>query len=96
MKFNAEFKLFAFGFSMRYFLKVKHEPEYNTVTWTLDYNHTSDFDDNVGHWQVMPHPTKPGWTRLLYSTELKLFSWIPEFIVRLFTGKGLINVSYNC
>lgn len=67
------------GLSFQYFLRLTHEPKYNTLTWTLDYSKSSDFgglfsgrltsittdrfavldlDDNVGHWQVMPHPSK--------------------------------------
>jgi hypothetical protein len=63
-----------------YYLVLTHEPRYNTYTWTLDYEYNSDFDDNTGHWQVVPHPTKAGWSRVLYSTEVKLFPWIPEFV----------------
>lgn len=49
----------------------------------------SDFDDNVGHWQVMKHPTKAGWSRVLYSCKVKLFPWIPEFVVNFLTKKAL-------
>ena len=52
---------------------------------------TSDFDDNVGHWQVMKHPTKAGWTRVLYSTNVKLFPWIPNIIVNFITSKALVE-----
>lgn len=33
-----------------------------------------------------------GWTRLLYSTKIKLFPWIPEFIVGFLTSKALGEV----
>lgn len=49
-------------------------------------------DDNVGHWQVMPHPSKNGWTRILYSCKIKLFNWIPEFVIRFLTSKALTEV----
>jgi Polyketide cyclase / dehydrase and lipid transport len=75
-KFNVGISLVGFG----YYLVLTHEPRYNTYTWTLDYEYNSDFDDNTGHWQVVPHPTKAGWSRVLYSTEVKLFPWIPEFV----------------
>jgi hypothetical protein len=29
------------------------------VTWKLDYDKTSDFDDVSGHWHVEEHPKKP-------------------------------------
>ena len=66
-------------------------PSYATYTWTLDYSRESDFDDNIGHWQVMPHPTKPNYSRVLYSCELKLYKWIPEFIVNFLTKTALIE-----
>ena len=88
-KFNVGISLVGFG----YYLVLTFEPRYNTYTWTLDYQYNSDFDDNTGHWQVVPHPTKEGWSRVLYSTEVKLFSWIPEFVVTFLTKTALISVS---
>lgn len=88
-KTACEFNIGLMGMGFTYYLLLTHSPKYGTVTWTLDYNHNSDFDDNVGHWQVMPHPSKRGWTRILYSTKIKLFNWIPEFIISFLTGKAL-------
>ena len=33
-----------------------------------------------------------GWTRVLYSTKVKLFPWIPNFIVTFITTKALVEV----
>lgn len=88
---GAKFDVGVMGMRFGYFLLLTHEPKYNTLTWTLDYKYNSDFDDNVGHWQVMPHPSKKGWSRVLYSTKVKLFSWIPEFVVNFLTGKALVE-----
>jgi hypothetical protein len=52
-------------------------------------------DDNVGHWQVEPHPFRAGWTRLLYSCKVKLQPWIPEFVVNSLTSSALSEVTYN-
>lgn len=65
----AKFDVGALGMTFGYFLHLTFEPKYNTLTWTLDYRYNSDFDDNVGHWQVMPHPAKKGWSRILYSVN---------------------------
>ena len=89
--YGARFDTVAMGMGFRYWLALKHEPKYNTFTWTLDYNYNSDFDDNVGHWQVMEHPTKKGWTRVLYSCQLKLFAWIPDFIVKYLVKTALVE-----
>lgn len=90
-KQGAVFDIGLLGLKFKYFLKLTHEPKYNTLTWTLDYTKNSDFDDNVGHWQVMPHPKKTGWTRILYSTKIKLFPWIPNFVVKFITTKALVE-----
>jgi ribosome-associated toxin RatA of RatAB toxin-antitoxin module len=90
-KTKAEFKVGVLGMGFNYFLALTHEPRYNTLTWTLDYSRNSDFDDNVGHWQVMKHPTKAGWSRVLYSTKVKLFPWIPGMIVNFLTTKALVE-----
>lgn len=131
------------GFKIGYFLKLRHEPKYDTLTWTLDYRYNSDFgkficcclfnvlsaekkiglswllciyivfilillkcdilhpffdhpntDDNVGHWQVMAHPEKKDWTRVLYSCKIKLFPWVPSFAINYLTTKALTEVRY--
>ena len=76
-----------------YYLVLTREPQYNTFTWTLDYQYNSDFDDNTGHWQVVPHPKKAGWSRVLYSTEVKLFSWIPELVITFLTKTALLEAN---
>eukprot|EP01034_Spumella_vulgaris_P033293 gene33293-41085_t len=88
---KAEFNVGVSLLKFRYYLDLTHQPDYNTVTWTLDYNYNSDFDDVTGHWQVMAHPDKLGWSRVLYSTEVKLFPWIPEFIVTYLTKTALVE-----
>lgn len=85
--FNVGISFLSFG----YYLLLTFEPKYYTYTWTLDYKYNSDFDDNTGHWQVMPHPKKEGWTRVLYSTEVRLFPWIPEFVVTFLTKTALVE-----
>ena len=88
---GARFDVSALTMGFRYWLALTYEPKFNTLTWTLDYNFNSDFDDNIGHWQVMNHPTKKGWTRVLYSCQLRLFSWIPDFIVKYLIKTALIE-----
>jgi len=90
---GAQFTVGLFGMRFGYFLKLTREAKYNTLTWTLDHKYSSDFDDTVGHWQVMPHPTKSGWSRVLYSTELKLPSWVPGIIVNFLTNSALVEAT---
>lgn len=75
-----------------YFIKLIKEPQYNTYFWALDYRYSSDFDDNVGQWQVLPHPTKEGWSRVVYSVGVKLYSWVPGFVVTFLTNSALVEV----
>jgi hypothetical protein len=75
-----------------YFLKLRYDAKHNTYSWTLDYSKSSDFDDNTGFWQVLPHPQKgPDFARVVYSTEVKLFNWVPEFVVTFLTKTALIS-----
>jgi hypothetical protein len=76
---------------MGYYLLCTYEPKYQTFTWVLDYRYSSDFEDSTGHWQVLPHPTKEGWSRVLYSTELQLTPWIPEFVITMLTKTALVE-----
>eukprot|EP01032_Pedospumella_encystans_P020397 gene20397-23170_t len=90
---GAKFSVGVMGMNIEYYLNLRHEPKYNTLSWTLDFRHTSDLDDSVGLWQVMPHPERKDWTRILYSTKIKLLPWIPEFAVRSFTTQALTEAT---
>jgi len=90
---SAQFNVRVSILSFSYFLIMKFKPELNTVTWTMDYQYSSDFDDNVGHWQVMPHPSKEGWSRVLYSCQVKLPNWIPEFVVSFLMKSAAIEAT---
>ena len=39
------------------------------------------------------HFLHSGWSRVLYSTEVKLFPWIPEFVITFLTKTALIEVN---
>jgi ribosome-associated toxin RatA of RatAB toxin-antitoxin module len=88
---SAEFNVGLSLLTFTYYLRLTYEPKYFTLTWTMDYEYNSDFDDTTGHWQVMQHPTKAGWSRVLYSTEVRLFPWIPEFVITFLTKTALIE-----
>ena len=88
---KAQFDVSVFRVGFRYFIDLTYIPKYNTLTWTLDYSRNSDFDDSIGHWQVMKHPSKNGWSRVLYSCNIKLFPWIPGFVVTFLTKTALVE-----
>lgn len=59
------------------------------ISWTLDYSRESDLDDSVGYWHVIPHPEKPGWSRLFYSIDMRTRGWMPGFIRNFVAAQGL-------
>ena len=43
----------------------------------------------MGLWFVEPHPTKEGWSRAWFSSDLKLRSPIPGFLMKFIKKKGI-------
>ena len=39
---SAKFKVGIMGMKIGYYLKLRHEPKHNTLSWTLDYRYNSD------------------------------------------------------
>ena len=58
------------------------------MTWTLDYSRKSDVDDLIGYWRVTPLEGWEGWSKLEYSTKMRM-SGVPGFIVRYMTRDAL-------
>jgi hypothetical protein len=82
-------KVSGFLYSYEYFLENTLHPEHDMLTWTLDYDRRSDFDDCVGAWAVKPHPDKEGWSRAWFSSDLELRSKMPGFLMDYVKKKGL-------
>jgi len=85
------------GFPMlklEFFIKHLYYPELNSLTWTLDYEKKSDFNDTCGLWYVIPHPDDPeNKTRLFYSVEVSMFDWVPKFVVDFMSSKALTDAT---
>ena len=90
-KEKAQFHVRVLGMRFRYWIDCTRNEHHKTYTWTLDYSKTSDFDDNVGHWQVMQHPVKQGWSRVLYSTDVHLPAWMPGAVVSFLTKTAILE-----
>jgi hypothetical protein len=81
--------------------KVRHWLAHHTYpgasrgwgTWRLDYSRKSDFDDSVGFWRVKSVPGDPGRSDVSYCAELKLKTWLPEFIRRMIAKRALYALS---
>lgn len=84
------------GFSMvtlEYFVKHSYHPKRNILTWTLDYDKSSDLDDSAGYWFVIPHPDDTGGentrSRVYYSADANFPTWLPTFVQNFVSNKAL-------
>ena len=66
-----------------------YSPNHDSVTWSLDYDKTSDFDDVSGHWHVEEHPKKPGHSRVFYACDLKFKNSLPGPIMNFLQKTAL-------
>jgi ribosome-associated toxin RatA of RatAB toxin-antitoxin module len=82
-------KISGFLYKYEYYLHNTMHPDQDMLTWVLDYDRRSDFDDCVGAWYVEPHPEKEGWSRAWFSSDLKLRAKIPGFLMKFIKKKGL-------
>jgi ribosome-associated toxin RatA of RatAB toxin-antitoxin module len=86
-------KIGMMGVSLEYFIDHTFSERNQVMTWTLDYSRLSDLIDSVGYWATVPHPTKPGHTRLMYSVDTQMPSWVPGFVVTAITAKALTDAT---
>ncbi len=82
-------KVKGFLYKYEYYLINVYWPEHDLMLWTLDYDRKSDFDDCVGAWYVELHPEREGWSRAWFSSDLKLNSPIPGFLMKIIKKKGI-------
>lgn len=66
-----------------------YSPAKDSVTWRLDYDKKSDFDDVSGHWHLEDHPTKPDCTRVFYACDIKLKGSVPGPVVNFVSKSAL-------
>mmetsp|Transcript_8324 Transcript_8324/g.10536 ORF Transcript_8324/g.10536 Transcript_8324/m.10536 type:complete len:262 (+) Transcript_8324:195-980(+) len=65
------------GYSYENYYDHTYSPKHDSVTWTLDYDKTSDFNDVSGHWHVEDHPSKSDCSRVFYACDLKFKNSLP-------------------
>jgi len=78
---------------LEFFIKHLYYPSLNSLTWTLDYTKSSDFNDSCGYWYVIPHPDSDDKTRVYYSVEVSMFDWVPKFVVEFMSTKALTDAT---
>eukprot|EP00980_Cylindrotheca_fusiformis_P004682 scaffold992_cov116-Cylindrotheca_fusiformis.AAC.17 len=77
------------GYSYTSFYDHTYFKDKDSMTWTLDYEKTSDFDDVSGHWHLEEHPEKPGCTRVFYACDVMLKGAVPKPIVNYLSNSAL-------
>lgn len=77
------------GYSYEYYCDHTYFPKENSLTWSLDYDKTSDFDDVAGHWHLEDHPSKAKCTRVFYACDIKFKKAVPKPIMNFLTKSAL-------
>ena len=88
-----DYELARFWISLKYRLVHEYWPAKNYLRWTLDPDHVNDLDRVDGYWHLLPHPTRPGWSRVYYSAQLTTFDWLPDWVQNLLAEEGLDTTS---
>jgi len=70
-----------FGAGLRH-LRFINPPILTFLPLSLPPSLQSDLDDSVGYWHVIPHPDpdREHWSRVYYSIDMRLKSWMPSFV----------------
>ena len=79
--------------SLEYFIDHVVRQSEGWMTWRLDYDRKSIFDDTVGFWRVEALPDRPGWSRVTYSADVKASGWVPAPIEQAFSTMGLTKAT---
>mmetsp|Transcript_22268 Transcript_22268/g.32532 ORF Transcript_22268/g.32532 Transcript_22268/m.32532 type:complete len:246 (-) Transcript_22268:88-825(-) len=77
------------GYAYENYYDHTYRPDKDSVTWQLDYDKTSDFDDVAGHWHVEDHPKKEGHSRVFYACDLKFKNSLPKPIMNFLQKTAL-------
>lgn len=77
------------GYGYTSFYDHTYSPTKDSMTWRLDYDKTSDFDDVAGHWHLEDHPTKKDCTRVFYAADVKLKGSVPGPVMNFISKSAL-------
>ena len=88
---NLSYWLIAPLFALQYESYYDHTfySDRDSLTWNLDYDKTSDFDDVVGHWHVEDHPSTLGKSRVFYACDIKMKGSVPKPILNYISKAAL-------
>jgi ribosome-associated toxin RatA of RatAB toxin-antitoxin module len=88
-KVDVDFVIKSYGVSIEYYIHHDIDVAGRWMTWTLDYNRSSDLDDSVGFWRVTPVDGAPERAQVEYSVDIAISSWVPGFVRSLLVDDGL-------
>lgn len=79
------------GYAYESYYDHTYYPTKNSLTWTLDYDKTSDFDDVSGHWHVeeVPNSSQSHCCRVFYSCDIKMKGSVPGPILNYISKQAL-------
>ncbi|GMH47021.1 hypothetical protein TrLO_g4252 [Triparma laevis f. longispina] len=75
------------GYSYTCFYDHKYYKDKNSLTWSLDYEEYSDFDDVQGHWHVEDLEERR--CRVFYAADLKMRGKVPGPVMNILSKKAL-------
>jgi len=76
------------GYSFESYYDHTYHPTKSSLTWTLDYDKTSDFDDVSGHWHVEGLGQKK--SRVFYACDVQMGGPIPTPLLN-YIGKQALK-----
>jgi hypothetical protein len=86
---DSDFHISLFPYQYESYYDHKYFPRESSLTWTLDYDKTSDFEDVSGHWHVEEHPELPQVSRVFYACDIKLNASVPGPILSYISKQAL-------
>ncbi|KAL7571497.1 hypothetical protein ACA910_020917 [Epithemia clementina (nom. ined.)] len=76
------------GFAFESFYDHMYFPDKSSLTWTLDYDKTSDFDDVAGHWHVQS--LRGPKSRVFYACDIQMSGPMPAPLLN-YIGKAALK-----
>lgn len=77
------------GYKYENYYDHHYTPSADSLTWRLDYDKSSDFDDVSGHWHVEDHPSKPSSTRVFYACDVSFKTSLPKPVMNFVSKSAL-------
>lgn len=78
------------GYSYESYFDHTYHPKESSLTWSLDYDKTSDFEDVSGHWHVTEHPSRgKSCSRVFYACDIEMKGHVPGPVLNIISKSAL-------